>query len=609
MTNLKLMFLLNYFRRYHFLLIVGGFSVFILSILILPSPLITRRIIDITLPGKKYNELIFLILIVLGLLLLMKTIGYFQNLLFYKINTKVILDIRLDLLKKINRLPLKTSKKYGAGYLISRINDDTNRLRSLFADTLIGIAKDLLTFLVGLTAIFIIHWRLALLSTIILPVFFLSSIYFSRIIRRLSMTYYEDNARNTMKLEESINMQELSKTFLFYKYCLVRYYKSAKRAFLSDVKLGKYSFLNSTLSGFICGIAPILILGYGGYEIIQGRLTIGSIIAFNSFVGYLFGPAGRLVNVNVRIQKALMALTRVKGIFDLPEEKISKKFQLKGDISSLTLDNVSFSYHISSNELLSLEKTGQSNWVKKSLETYPNKDFFRSNPEIKKVLNQVSFTIRAGEKIGIVGSSGCGKTTLLRVLTGLYEIAEGKIILNNKILSPSELVSLRKYISVVEQEPLLFNDTVYNNIRFANPRAEKAEIVNAAKSAYAHQFITKLRNGYFTMLDQKGNNLSVGQKQRIALARALVRKPKILILDEVTANLDIISEKSIVETIDNLPRDMIVILISHRPSLIQKADRIFVIVAGRLVDQGTHTELINNNSFYTSIFKNQLLNF
>jgi ABC-type multidrug transport system fused ATPase/permease subunit len=583
----------TYFKHHIINLILGAFLVFLLSLLILPTPLITRLILDNTLPNKNLQELLILILIVFGLLIFTRIVSYFQGLLFYKINSKVVLDIRLDLLKKIGKLPLRISKKYSTGYLISRINDDTSRLQSLFADTMVSIVRDILTFLVGLTAIFIIHWKLALLSISILPLYIISTIYFSKKIRKLSKTYYEDSAQTTKQLEESLNMLELSKVFLHYKYNLLRYYRKAKRTYRSDIKLGRTSLLNGAITGFIGGIAPITIIGYGGYEIIQGRLTIGSLIAFNSFVGYLFGPASRLINVNIQIQKSLIALKRVRELFDLPEEEIDPKFQIKYNLNELAFKDVSFSYE---KRNIFINKVSKD--VNK-LEVCNKNDLSLAR---KIVLNKINFRIENGQKIGIVGGSGSGKTTLLRLLSGLYEPNTGNIIINDKILANSEIIALRKYIAIVEQEPFLFDDTIFNNIRFGNPQAGDEDVILAAQQAYAIEFIEELPEKYQTKVGNKGGNLSVGQKQRIAIARALIRKPKILILDEATSNVDAISESYINKTIFNLPKNMIVIIVAHKLQKIQKCDKIFVIENGRIIESGSHKDLIENNGLYKKMF-------
>ena len=311
------------YKKYLFSFILGTLSIILLSLLILPTPLITRRIIDHTLPQKNLQELVFLIGLVFILLIITRLLSYFQGMLFYKINTKVILNIRTDLLAKINRLPVSVFKKYSVGYLMSRINDDTARLQSLFVDTIVSIFKDILTFIVGGVAIFLIHWKLALMALAILPFYAISAIYFSKVIKKRSQHFYEKSALTNKFLEESLSMYELVKIFLREKFSVLRYYKSAKETYRSDIKLTRTSMLNNLVTGFIAGVSPIVIIGYGGYEIIQGRLSIGSLIAFNSFVGYLFGPTNRLINVNIQIQKSLVALKRVKEIFELPEENIN----------------------------------------------------------------------------------------------------------------------------------------------------------------------------------------------------------------------------------------------------------------------------------------------
>ena len=560
---MKKIFLKKYLNKHTYYLVLGAVSIFFLSILLLPTPLITRHIIDHTLPNKDLDQLIIFILIVFGLLLIQKLVSFLQNILFYKINAKIIYDIKLDLLKKINNLPLRVSKKYGTGYLISRINSDTGRLRSLFADTIIHIIKDILTFLVGLGAIFYLHWELAVISIGLLPFFIITTIYFSKKIRNLSKNYYEDDSQTIKQLEETLSMIELVKQFSRHNFNLIKYLSKANVSFRSNIKLGKVSFVNNLVVGLIGGLAPIIIIGYGGYEIINDRLTIGSLIAFNSFVGYLFGPTNRLINVNVQIQKALVALERISELFNLPEQKKDENFKID-KVEKLEIRKLNFSYE----------------------------------DKEENILSNLNLNINVGNKIGIVGNSGSGKTTLLKILSGLYEIEGGKIIVNNEDLTNPQIVALRKYIAVVEQEPFLFDDTIYNNIKFGKTSASQKEILEISKKAHVDEFVNKLPKKYKTPVGNKGNNLSVGQKQRIAIARALLKNPKILILDEATSSIDNFSEKYITETINNLPKDIIVIIVAHRLSTIRDCDNIFVMDKGSIVEEGKHDVLMRKKGLY-----------
>jgi len=357
-----------------------------------------------------------------------------------------------------------------------------------------------------------------------------------------------------------------------------------KREFRSYISLTRVNALHGLFAGFLTGMAPMIVIGYGGFEIINGRMTLGSLIAFNSFVGYLFGPASRLINVNISIQKALIALQRVQELFDLPEEEFAKDFQITDPINQIAFKNISFSYQ------------------PKELSSDHEKMCGRKNIEnlilCEDILSNISLKISKGEKIGIVGGSGSGKTTLLRMLSGLYEPDSGSILLNDKKLSNGEIAAFRKQIAVVEQEPVLFSDTVYNNIRFGNTRARPEEIIAAAKQSHCSEFIDNLAKGYQTEVGNKGGNLSVGQKQRIAIARALIKNPKILILDEATSNIDAISEKYIMDTIYNLPNDMIVIIVAHRLSTIRSCDKIVILEKGAIVESGSHALLVEKAGRY-----------
>lgn len=522
--------------------------IMLLSLLILPIPLLTRFLLDEILPRKQILSLFRYGVLLILLVITVKIMEYIQNMLFQRINNRIILAIRLQMLDKVNHLPSIIRSRYENGYLMARINEDTTRLKSLFADTWTVLLKDLLTLGIGLTAIFYLEWKLALLVTGLLPIFVLLNYHYSGLIRRNSGEYYEQSARATHFLAEGLRTTELIRVFGRYRYSIYKYYKRLISAYRSNIILVRTCCRNLILSGSIAALVPVIILSLGGYLIIQGEMSLGTMIAFNSFTAYLFGPAGRLVGLNIQIQKSQIALRRIMDLLEIPEERITTRVELPEELN-IELDGIYFYY----------EKT-------------------------MPILIDLSLSINKGERIGIVGPSGCGKTTILKLLLGLYTPIKGSIRLNGRSVGQSELVALRCKAALVEQEPYLLQDTIYENIRFGNPRACAEEVHRAAIMSCADGFIRRYTRGYDTMIESGGTNLSVGQKQRIALARALVRSPQILLLDEITANVDVFNENKIMKTIYSLPPDLIILIIAHKASLLEGCSKVYRMSSGRITE-------------------------
>jgi len=568
MSDLKFVF--KYFKKHITKLIIAALLVFTLSLLILPTPLITKDIIDAVLPQKDLIQLLVYSLILLFLHLLKNIIGYLQGTLFYKVNATVMFDMRVDLLDKISKLQLEVVNKYGAGYFISRIHEDTQKIGSLMADSLITIIKDIMTIIVGVSALFYINYKVAIISLVLLPLYIILTIFYSKLLRKKSFIYFENSANASKQLEESLNTIELSKVFVRYDYIVSKYANIAKKKLDSNILLGKINYKGVAATGIISGAIPIIILCYGGYEVIHSKLTIGSLIALTAFLGFIIDPLGRLANINGEIQQSLVALRRIKTIMGLSEEDLLYKSNKVDSIEKISLDNVSFSY------------------------------------EQKLILDKINIDILMGEKIGIVGRSGNGKTTLFKILTGLYAINSGEVKVNDVSINIEDLIYMRNFVAVVEQDPVLFNDTISNNIKFGTPNATMEEVIESTKKVLINEFIESLPDKYTTIVERNGTNLSVGQKQKIAIARALLKKPKILLLDEVTANVDNISEEHLSNTVFNLPKDIIVIIIAHRLSTIKKCDKIFVLEDGKLIENGTHEELLNKKGVYTMLYNRKL---
>jgi ABC-type bacteriocin/lantibiotic exporter with double-glycine peptidase domain len=486
--------------------------------------------------------------------------------LFFRINAKIMLDIRLKMITKLFSVSMRVYNKYSTGYLISRINDDTTRLGSLLANSIAMILRDILIILVGVIAIFSIHWKLSLLTLSILPIFIYVTTHYKEIIRELSKKYFECYAQETNQLEEALLNLRTSKMFHNYGYSRAKYYKAMLSSYYSNLKQGNLTILINMITVLLSGIYPLIIMAYGGQEVISGRLSIGSIFAFNVFVGYLFSPVNRLISANVQIQKAVIALKRVNELLELPEEEIDRKFCINDEFRGFKLSSIRYSFE-----------------------------------DDKEVLAGIDLCIMKGERIGLVGNSGCGKTTLIRIISGLYLPESGCYELNDESLTKSQIAALRQYVAVVDQEPCLFRDTVFNNIRFGNPGADENQIISCAIKAHADEFINKLKDGYQTIIDN--NSLSVGQKQRIAIARALLRNTKILILDEATSNIDSISESFINKTIKDLSPDMVLIIIAHRLSTLQQCNRILVLEGGRITQNGSFDELERNEGLFRKLIQ------
>lgn len=561
-TDIKILY--PYFKKYSLGLFIGSLMIVIVALFLMPIPFLTKYILDDVIPNKNIEFLFYIIVSIIIIQIAVSILRYIQAYIFYSINNKIVFFIRVDLLKHLNKIKYELLFRKGTGYYLSRVNDDTSRLRSVFVGTFVEMFKDVVSFIVSLVAIFYINWKISVFVCSLLPFFLLTSFYYSKRIRVASHNYFESNAKNLRNMEELLSSIKTIKLFNRYNFNILKYFKSSRVNLKHNLIYGNTTFKNSLFSGLFIGLLPIISIGYGAYEVINGDFTIGSLIAFNSFSGNLFGPANRLISANIGIQSAFVALNRINELFRLPTEslnKINKKF------NNLEIKNMHFNY---------------------------------TN---RNVLRNVSLEMNIGQKIGIVGNSGSGKTTLINILLGFLKIEHGTVLLNGKEYNGSHVLSVfREKIGIVEQEPFLFDDTIYNNISLGKAGVTKEEIYEAARKAYVNNFADKLPERLQTQVGINGNQLSVGQKQRIALARALLKKPQILILDEATSAVDQLSEKYIIETINNLPKDMLIIISAHRLSTIRNCDKIFVLRDGTVAETGSHSELLELEGEYSKLY-------
>ncbi len=548
-----------------------AFFLMLISVLLqLPMPFLTRYIIDKVILLKSFKILNIIGFVLIGVIFLQSFSSFLENYLLTTFRARVLFDVRYKLYEHVQLLPLKFFHDKGTGYLMARISGDVDTLQGLLADTFIASVRNLLIFITGIACTLYLHKKLALICFSILPLYALILYLFNKKIRNLSGELREKYANMQKELQELLSGITIIKAFCGEKTGLIKFIKRLKELARQDVKLGITSTLFMITSGIISSIAPLVLIWYGCAEIMRGNLTIGSLIAFNSFIRYLFGPTQALMNINLNIQRSLASCQRIFELFDeKPEIKEDKKaIEIKEIKGKVKFKNVCFSY----------------------------------DSEI--TLKNVSFEVNPGEKVALVGHSGAGKSTIVKLLMRFYEPQKGEILIDDVDIRRIKIKSLRDKIAIVTQDVFLFSGSIKENIRFGKPSATDEEIVESAKKSHAHDFIIKLPKGYDTEIGERGVKLSGGERQRIAIARAILKNPKILILDEATSQIDTESEKLIREALLELMKDKTTFIIAHRLSSVINADKIIVIEGGEIIDIGKHEELLKRCNVYKNLYLN-----
>ena len=550
---------------------VGILLILATSFLGLPQPLIMRYLVDDVILGHQLGLLAVAVLLLAGILLAEKLTGLLQAFYFARFEQEVTLDIQEDLFNHVLRFPKNFFDEKQTGYLMSRLSSDVEGLRWFFSSTIVYIISNILRFAGGVVLLFYLEWRLALGVLLIIPGLVLCIKYFSKKVHVLSHQEMEQEATVSSHLQESLSSVSLIKAFSTEARTVKRFMTQLTEAFHISLEQTTVSSVASLVINSMPGMAKLIVLALGAYWVIQGHWSLGSLLAFIAYLAYVFGPAQFLASANLQLQKARAALERVSALYDIiPEEDIGageKAERLRGEIE---FKNVSFSYD-----------------------------------EREPVLNNISFQIQSGERVAIVGPSGVGKTTLLSLILRFYRPSEGEIYFDGKPSMDYELGSLRSRIGYVSQSALLLSGTIRENLGYGNPEAGEEEIVRAATVAGIHDFIVSLAQGYETEIGEKGVKLSEGQKQRLSLARAIVKDPDILVLDEPTSALDSQTEKTIFLSLPSVIENKTLFVVAHRLSTIMNADRIFLLDQNRLIAIGTHESLLQSNDYYRSIVSHQ----
>ena len=550
--------------------VLGALLILLGSLLTFSQPLITRYLIDDVLLAQRLDLLVRVAL----LLALVRGLGMVTDLLerfyFARFEQEILLDIQHELLQRTLRFSKSFFDDKEIGYLMSRLSTDVEGLRWFFSSTLVYIVSNIFRFVGGAALLFYLEWRLALVAVVVLPGLVLAMRYFSGKIRVLSQQDMEQQAHVSRRMQESLSASALIKAFASEGREVDRIMAELRSVFqISMERVAVGSVANLTI-GVLGDVARALVLIGGGYLVIVDEWTLGSLLAFQAYLGYVYGPAQYLATANLQLQSALAALERVSALFDIVPEESGLGLPVERLSGEVEFREVSFSYD-----------------------------------DQEPVLEDVSFLIRPGERVAIVGPSGVGKTTLVSLILRFYQPGRGEIWFDGRPASEYELTSLRQRIGYVSQSTLLLSGTIGENLRYGNPEAGQAQVERAARAAGIHEFIAGLPEGYDSAVGERGVNLSQGQAQRLAIARALIKEPDILVLDEPTSALDSVVERSIFETLPDLVRDRTLFVVAHRLSTVQNSDRILLLNEKRLVAMGTHQELLEGNEYYRSLVANQ----
>ena len=583
----------------------------------LVSPLLYRDLIDNAIPNRDFTRLNWLALGMIGIPLTNGLIGVWQRQLNASVGEGVIYDLRRSLYGHLQRMSLRFFTETRTGELMSRLNNDVIGAQRAISNTLVTIISNVVTLVATLSIMFALEWRLTLLGLLILPLFILPARRVGKTLRDLRRKSLENNAEMNATMNETLNVSGalLVKLFGREKQELNRFRHTAGevRDFgIRSAVVGHWFFM---LLSVVSAVGSAVVFWVGGHLVLRGEFTIGTIVAFGTYLSQMYGPLMALTNAQVQFAESMVSFERVFEVLDIPLEIKEKKqpILIEKLMGKIQFEKVFFAYQGEGEERVGLEEIARFSWRSNSeafLKRGVKKTSFGEVPveEAEKprwTLQDISFSIKPGELAALVGPSGAGKTTVTYLLPRLYDSTKGRILIDGQDIRDLSLTSLAENIGMVTQESYLFYDTIRANLLYAKPDAEAVEMMEAAKTANIHDFIQSLPDGYDTVVGERGYRLSGGERQRIAIARVVLRDPKILVLDEATSSLDSLSEELIQGAMKLVMKNRTSLVIAHRLSTILAADKILVMDQGQLIQQGTHHQLLTEGGLYRTLFETQ----
>lgn len=567
--------LLKNILPYRWRLFWAGICTICASAAMIYLPWIIKNIVDQVLQDKNVERLTHIALSIIVVFILKGFFSYGQHYLMSYVGQKVVIDVRQQAFEKLQRLPMSFYDKNKTGTIMSYVTNDVSALQTALVDNVVELVTESVMLVASIAAMIYLDWKLFLFTAATFPFVLLFIDYFGKKIRKSGAQIQSVVADITSVLQESVSSARVVKSFVREDYEIQRFGKENMDNFYANMKNVRLNAILTPVIELVAAIGVTAILWYGGNSVINGYITAGSLVAFLTYAVNISNPIKRLSKVIAAIQKALAAAQRVYDLLDLPEtvQNAGDAVELPPVQGVVEFKHVDFAYN-----------------------------------EGEQILADINFASQPGQVVAFVGPSGAGKSTIASLLPRFYDVTAGEITIDGYDIRKVTLQSLREQVGIVPQETLLFNGSVYDNILYGRLDATKEEVEEAAKAANAHDFIMELPNGYESMLGDRGVNISGGQRQRIAIARAILKNPKILILDEATSALDTEAERVVQEALDRLMVGRTSFVIAHRLSTVKNANKILVLDKGRIIESGNHEELLAKDGLYAHLYQIQYRN-
>lgn len=545
--------------------VMVGFSLLI--------PLFTKLVIDRAITQQDQKLLWIVCLGGVGSICVYVLLSLIRDRFYIYTTRRILLDFRNRFFQHLLRLPMPSLTKRQTGEYGSMVINDVDAILTSATYNVLHFFTDTLSAAAIITIMFYFNWRLALIALIVVPLNGLTYVYFRPHFHKATLKRQEATAATFSYVQQTLSAIRLVKSFSAEKHHNRSFFRESKLLLFAQAKVSVLESIAGNISQFVVRTQPIVIICFGGLEVLENRLTIGELVAFSAYLEYLSAPVYRILHFHLGLAATKAVLQRLFQVLDLPDEHNGnedlEKKKLDDVVGQIQFQSVRFAYQ-----------------------------------EVE-VLKDINLEVRPGSIVALVGPSGSGKTTLTNLIPRLYEPNAGRLLLDGHDLQTLDLKFLRQQIGIVPQEPVLFDVSIKDNIRYGCPSATDEAVYAAAQAANIHEFIVSLPDGYETQIGERGFKLSGGQKQRVAIAMAILKNPKILILDEATSALDSQSETLIQEALQNVMKQRTTFVIAHRLSTIQNADQIVVMDQGEIVEVGSHSELLASGKLYSQLYCEQ----